>query len=174
MYSFFINNNRKYKYNKYINISIYSSVYYPVVSAKNTENCNGQAYKSGNSVLGNGGSSPFPFGFGSYYGGRVNIDYGSAFTPSGFNISIISYGLGDIQNGTTICVYGSNSSSDYSDITDFAVTGNMFVLCTMTYGSTNNPTPGAGFQTITTSTQYRYYIIILNNTNSAYATVTLM
>ena len=44
----------------------------------------------------------------------------------------------------------------------------------MTYGSTNNPTPGAGFQTITTSTQYRYYIIILNITNSAYANVTLM
>jgi hypothetical protein len=59
-----------------------------------------------------------------------------------------------------IWLYGSNSATDFNDVSDINVSGNM-ILNTFTYSG--NWSPSMGYILLTTSYSFRYYLLLANN-----------
>ena len=76
-----------------------------------------------------------------------------------FNLTMT---VGTFGNWYNIWLYGSNNASDFNDITDISVSGNMTLLYTFTY-SGSNWTPSMGYILLTTSYSFRYYPLLANN-----------
>ena len=79
--------------------------------------------------------------------------------PYAFNLTMTG---GTFGNWYNIWLYGSNNASDFNDITDINVSGNMILLYTFTY-SGSNWTPSMGYILLTTSYSFRYYLLLASN-----------
>ena len=62
---------------------------------------------------------------------------------------------------TGIWLYGSNSATDFNDVSDINVSGNMILLYTFTYSGSWSPS--MGYILFTTSYSFRYYLLLSNN-----------
>ena len=78
--------------------------------------------------------------------------------PYALNLTMGGQPLGNWYN---IWLYGSNSATDFNDISDLNVSGNMILLNTFTYSG--NWTPSMGYILSTTSYSFRYYLLLANN-----------
>ena len=67
-----------------------------------------------------------------------------------FNLTMGGAPFGNWHN---ICLYGSNSATDFNDVSDINISGNMISLYTFTYSS--NWTPSLGYILLTTSYSFR-------------------
>ena len=80
------------------------------------------------------------------------------FVPYAFNLTMGGSPFGNWYN---IWLYGSNSVTDFSDVSGINVSGNMILLHTFTYSG--NWTPSMGYILLTTSYSFRYYLLLANN-----------
>ena len=62
------------------------------------------------------------------------IDYGFTFVPYAF---ILTMGGAPFRNWCNIWLYGSNSATDFNDVSDINVSGNTVLLNTFTYSGSN-------------------------------------
>ena len=58
-------------------------------------------------------------------------------------------------------LYGSNSATDFNDVSDINVPGNMILLLAFTYSGSWSPS--MGYTLLTTSYSFRYYLLLANN-----------
>ena len=89
---------------------------------------------------------------------RNNIDYWFSFVPYALNLTMGGPSMGNWYNKW---LHGSNSATDFNDISDNNVLGNMVWLYTFTYSG--NWTPHMGYILLTTSYSFRYYLLLANN-----------
>ena len=66
-----------------------------------------------------------------------------------------------LGNWYNIWLYGSNSVTDFNDVSDINVSGNMILLYTFTYSGSWSPS--MGYILLTTSYSFRYYLLLANN-----------
>ena len=133
-------------------------LYYPIIQSLKFFDCNlTAAISSGGTYI----TSP-TYGYNSLDNPctncRINIDYGFSFVPYAFNLTMGGAPFGNWYN---IWLYDSNSATDFNDVSDINVSGNMILLCTFTYSG--NWTPSMGYILLTTSYSFRYYLLFSNN-----------
>ena len=58
-------------------------------------------------------------------------------------------------------MYGSNSATDFNDVSDIIVSGNMILLYKITYSGSWSPS--MGYILLTTSYSFRYYLLLSND-----------
>ena len=69
-----------------------------------------------------------------------------------------------LGNRFNIWVYGSNNATDFNDIPDITVSGNMILLYTFTFSNyTGTWPPNKGYILLPTSYYFRYYLLLANN-----------
>ena len=77
-----------------------------------------------------------------------------------------------LGNRYNIWLYGYNSATDFNDISDINLSGNMILLETFTFSSyTGLWTPSMGNILLTTSYSFRYYLL-LNHNYGGYINIT--
>ena len=99
-----------------------NSLYYPTIQALKFFDCNlTAAIASGGTYI----TSP-TYGYNSLTNPctncRINIEYGFSFVPYAFNLTMGGSPFGNWYN---IWLYGSNSATDFNDVSDINVSGNM-------------------------------------------------
>ena len=135
-----------------------NSLYYPTIQALKFFGCNLKAaIASGGTYI----TSP-TYGYNSLSNPctncRINIDYGFSFVPYAFNLTTGGSLFGNWYN---IWLYGSNSATDFNNLSDIDVSGNTILLYTFTYSGSWSPS--MGYILFTTSYSFRYYLLLSNN-----------
>ena len=80
------------------------------------------------------------------------------FVPYSFNLTMT---CGTFSNWYNTWLYGSNSATDFNDVSDINVSGNMILLYTFAYSGSWSPS--MGYILLTTSYSFRYYLLLANN-----------
>ena len=78
--------------------------------------------------------------------------------PYAFNLT---KGGAPFGNWYNIWLYDSNSATDFNDVSDVNVSGNMILLYTFTYSGSWSPS--MGYILLTISYSFRYYLLLANN-----------